>query len=283
MMKIGIVGAGFVGNAVDHGFNKDIEKFIVDPRLGTNIQELHSFQPEFIFVCVPTPMLEDGSQDSKILIEVLTEISSFFKNEVVIIKSTVLPTTLKLLEKIYLNFIYNPEFLREKFANEDFLNSNSLVLGGSSVNTKKVTNLYLNHTECSFDSILETDPISASLMKYTVNTYLASKVVFFNQLHAVFKKSGTTESWKKFIQLVSSDSRIGDSHMDVPGHDGKLGFGGACFPKDTSALLELSREFDVEFSLLKEAIKVNNKIRGSYGSLEDREKEQGVSFNLPLK
>tara|TARA_B100000989_G_scaffold42798_3_gene27269 strand:- start:3235 stop:4083 length:849 start_codon:yes stop_codon:yes gene_type:complete len=282
-MKIGIVGYGFVGKAVDYGFKRNIEKIIIDPKLDTSISNLQSHNPEFIFICVPTPMNADGDQDSSIIEQVLAEINKDFSESVVIIKSTVLPSIIEKLSKSHKHFVYNPEFLREKTANEDFVNANSLILGGESDDLKRVTELYNNHSDCKIDDVYETDVISASLVKYSINTFLASKVIFFNQLYDIYKTLIPDIKWNQFITMINSDKRIGESHMDVPGHDGRLGFGGACFPKDTAALLSLSKDIDKEFSLLKEVIRINNNIRMQYNELDEREKEQGVNYKIDLE
>ena len=282
-MKIGIVGYGFVGKAVDYGFNRDIEKIIIDPKLDTSISNLKSHNPEFIFICVPTPMNSDGDQDSSIIEKVLTEINKDYSESVVIVKSTVLPSIIEKLSKSHKHFVYNPEFLREKTANEDFVNASSLILGGEPDDLKKVAELYNNHSDCKIVEVHETDVISASLVKYSINTFLASKVIFFNQLHDIYQALNPDIKWDKFITMINSDNRIGESHMNVPGHDGRLGFGGACFPKDTTALLSLSKDIGKEFSLLKEVIRINNNIRMQYNELDDREKEQGVNYKIDLE
>ena len=282
-MKIGIVGYGFVGKAVDYGFKRDIEKIIIDPKLDTSISNLKSHNPEFIFICVPTPMNSDGNQDSSIIEQVLAEINKEFSESVVIVKSTVLPSIIEKLSKSHKHFVYNPEFLREKTANEDFVNADSLILGGEPDDLKRVAELYNNHSDCKIVEIHETDVISASLVKYSINTFLASKVIFFNQLYDIYKALTPDIKWDEFITMINSDKRIGESHMDVPGHDGKLGFGGACFPKDTAALLSLSKDIDKEFSLLKEVIRINNNIRMQYNELDEREKEQGVNYKIDLE
>ena len=282
-MKIGIVGYGFVGKAVDYGFKRDIEKIIIDPKLDTSISNLKSHNPEFIFICVPTPMNSDGDQDSSIIEKVLTEINKDYSESVVIVKSTVLPSIIEKLSKSHKHFVYNPEFLREKTANEDFVNAGSLILGGESDDLKRVAELYSNHSDCKIVEVHETDVISASLVKYSINTFLASKVIFFNQLYDIYQALTPDIKWDEFITMINSDKRIGESHMDVPGHDGRLGFGGACFPKDTTALLSLSKDIGKEFSLLKEVIRINNNIRMQYNELDDREKEQGVNYKIDLE
>ena len=282
-MKIGIVGYGFVGKAVDYGFKRDIEKIIIDPKLDTSISNLKSHNPEFIFICVPTPMNSDGDQDSSIIEKVLDEINKDYSESVVIVKSTVLPSIIEKLSKSHKHFVYNPEFLREKTANEDFVNADSLILGGETDDLKRVAELYNNHSDCKIVEVHETDVISASLIKYSINTFLASKVIFFNQLYDIYKALTPDIKWDEFITMINSDKRIGESHMDVPGHDGRLGFGGACFPKDTAALLSLSKDIDKEFSLLKEVIRINNNIRMQYNELDEREKEQGVNYKIDLE
>ena len=282
-MKIGIVGYGFVGKAVDYGFKRNIEKIIIDPKLDTSISNLKSHNPEFIFICVPTPMNSDGDQDSSIIEKVLAEINKDYSESVVIVKSTVLPSIIEKLSKSHKHFVYNPEFLREKTANEDFVNASSLILGGEPDDLKKVAELYNNHSDCKIVEVHETDVISASLVKYSINTFLASKVIFFNQLYDIYQALTPDIKWDEFITMINSDKRIGESHMDVPGHDGRLGFGGACFPKDTAALLSLSKDIDKEFSLLKEVIRINNNIRMQYNELDEREKEQGVNYKIDLE
>jgi len=278
-LKVGIIGHGFVGKATDWGFNVNTSKFIVDPKNGTNIDQLAEFNPELIFVCVPTPMGENGIQDSSIIEAVVQELSVKCPESIIVIKSTVLPSILEKLEKTNTKIIYNPEFLREKHANEDFMNSEMIIFGGDKDIATQVSKFYLDHSRCKTTQHIFLDISSASLVKYSINSFLATKVLFFNEIHDVFNKLKNNDDWKTFIETVSLDKRIGDSHMNVPGHDGKKGFGGACFPKDTSALLKYAQDIGVDLDVLKIAINKNNKIRSQYTELGAREKEQNVSFD----
>ena len=278
-LKIGIVGHGFVGKATDWGFSQNTNKFIVDPKNETNIEQLTEFNPELIFVCVPTPMGENGTQDSSIIEAVVQELSAKCRESIIVIKSTVLPSILEKIEKVNSKIIYNPEFLREKHANEDFMNSEMIIFGGDKNIASQVSKFYLDHSRCKTKKHIFMDISSASLVKYTINTFLASKVMFFNEMHEVFNKLKSNDSWELFIKTLSLDKRIGESHMNVPGHDGKKGFGGACFPKDTAALLKYAEGIGVEFHVLRTVINKNNIIRGQYAELDDREKEQNVSFD----
>ena len=178
------------------------------------------------------------------------------------------------------DYIYNPEFLREKHAEEDFINSSMIILGGSKNNQEKVKNLYENHSICKTKNYVLTDKITASLIKYSINSFLASKVIFFNELRELFNSSGTEEDWDFFINVLGMDKRIGNSHMNVPGHDGRLGFGGACFTKDTAALIKYSQSLEKELTLLKKAIEINNNIRSKYDQIDQREKDQNVNYEF---
>ncbi len=282
-MKVGIVGYGFVGKALADGLKEDVDTLLVDPKLKTNINDLKSFDPEIIFVCVPTPMNNDGSQDVSILESVLNEINQLLSDAVIVLKSTVLPNHIKNINNICASVILNPEFLRENFASEDFINSDLILFGGDKKYTKILSEFYVHHTKCKNNEHIFVDIFSASLIKYTINSFLATKVIFFNEIKNIFDKSDTSESWDNFVNAVSSDKRIGNSHMEVPGPDGRYGFGGACFPKDTNALYNYSKEIEAEFKLLDKTIRLNNTIRAEYNKPTNRELEQNIGFNKDLE
>ncbi len=278
-LKLGIVGHGFVGKATDWGFNKRISKFIVDPLLDTSVSDLKDFGPEIVFICVPTPMGDDGSQDSSIIEQVIKELALYCPDAIKVVKSTVLPSLLDELQKLDAKLIYNPEFLREKHANLDFVNSDMIIFGGDRNVSTQVSNAYLRHSRCKTKEHIFTDLKTASLIKYAINTFLASKVIFFNELYSLYEKLDVTDSWESVGNIISRDKRIGASHMHVPGHDGRKGFGGACFPKDSSALLNYAKNLEVELSVLFSAVEKNKSIRKKYKTLDVREKDQNVSYD----
>ena len=109
IMKVGIIGFGFVGNALFKGMKKSVDIIKIDPKLGTDINDLISFEPDFVFISVPTPMNDDGAQDLSILNSVFDQIKDSQLNTTLILKSTVTPENLHHLEK-KLEFVYNPEF-----------------------------------------------------------------------------------------------------------------------------------------------------------------------------
>ena len=130
-MKIGIIGYGFVGQALSEGLKENVEVLKIDPKLKTTISDLKELKPEVIFICVPTPMDSDGNQNISILKSVLQDIKKHDINGLVVVKSTVHPGNISVIENIFPSFVYNPEFLREKHAIEDFINSSLIVFGGN--------------------------------------------------------------------------------------------------------------------------------------------------------
>ena len=279
IMKIGIIGYGFVGKALNEGLLNNVEVLKIDPNLNTSINSLSSFSPDLVFVCLPTPMSQDGSQDISILLDSLKRLKRLNLNCLVVIKSTIIPDNIRIIENIFPRFVYNPEFLREKHASKDFIESKLIVFGGDSASSELVSNFYDNHTKCACKDYVFTDAITASLIKYTINSFLATKVIFFNELYNLFDKVSSGETWENFINFLAKDTRIGNSHMMVPGHDERFGFGGACLPKDSSAILKYAESNDVNLNVLKKVIELNNQIRSSYNQKTDREAEQNISYN----
>ncbi len=278
IMKIGIIGYGFVGKALEAGFTDTVKILKIDPKLNSKIDDLIDFDPDAIFICVPTPMNKDSTQDISILSNVVDEVRKLDLKALIVLKSTVLPNYIKKIENLIPEFVYNPEFLREKHAAEDFINSKLIVFGGRADSCIDLGNIYNNFTKCISNDYIYTDPTSASLIKYSINSFLATKVTFFNELNQLFKKSGTKSSWEDFIHAISKDERVGNSHMQVPGHDGRLGYGGACLPKDSNAFSKYADEIDSSLNVLKTAINTNNSIRASYNSETERESDQNIIF-----
>ena len=177
----------------------------------------------------------------------------------VLIKSTVTPDIIDYIYGRYPDhsICYNPEFLTAANADNDFLNQKYMILGGEDPE---------NFWQELFQSVLKEcklyfycTPVEASLAKYTVNSFLALKVAFFNEINELCETSNI--DFESVRRLVAHDPRIGASHTMVPGPDGKLGFGGACFPKDTWAFTNFARRAGVPQTIISSAIKYNDKIR----------------------
>lgn len=269
-MKIGIVGAGFVGSAVDYGFTH-CEKFIVDPKLGTTLEDLYDFDPDYTFVCVPTPMGENGVIDASIVHDVVDKLI-LNTSTIVILKSTVTPDHLQKYTTLS-RFVYNPEFLTEKSANEDFANPFMHVFGGLPGVTQSIEALYKEYSICKPCPTYHMSVKEASFVKYGINAFLMSKVLWFNQYHDLVESQGC--SYTKIINAIGTDGRINPSHTMVPGHDGRRGAALSCFSKDIPALIHFS---EGELSILKEAWNVNCDYRNAYAEPLHREKEQKIVF-----
>ena len=266
-MKIGIIGRGFVGSAINNGFScdpnysADIKIYDINPKLSSHSLEETVNQSEIIFLSVPTPSNIDGSINLEIVDDILSNINKIIKvNNIILLKSTVVPGTTEILSNKYkkLNIVFNPEFLTERNANDDFLNQSRIILGGDKNNTGIVARFY-NWRFQNKIPIVQTNFQTAELIKYMNNTFLATKVSFMNEMKVISDKLNV--EWEKVIEGFSLDPRVGNSHIDVPGHDGKLGFGGSCFPKDIQALIHFSQSIDVDTKVLKAAWESNLKNR----------------------
>ena len=263
-MKLGIVGHGFVGTAVDHGFTRDIQKFIVDPKHNSTntIEDLIKFKPDAVFVAVPTPQSESGECNTEILEGVMQQLNTS-KGLLVIVKSTVPAYKLQKIQEecINIRIVYNPEFLTEKNYIDDFVNPAMHVFGGMNKDTDAVEKLYLEHSDCAECPVYKTDLITASMVKYCINSFLATKVTFMNEMYDVLRAARGAD-WNTFTNIIANDPRIGNSHMKVPGNDGQRGYAGSCFPKDTAALAWFAREIlNTQFTQLETSIKINDTLR----------------------
>lgn len=277
-LKLAIVGAGFVGKAVDFGFDKNVKKCIIDPKLGTHVELLNKFEPDVTFVCVPTPMDTNGAIDSSIVEEVVQYLISNTSG-IIVLKSTVTPSTIR---KIIGSdrFVYNPEFLTEKAANEDFVNPKLHVFGGYKKVTDQLEQIYKNHSSCKPCVSFHMTAEEASFVKYGMNTFLASKVLWFNQFYDILEKFDC--NYNKVVSAIAADPRIGSSHTSVPGFDGRRGFSGACFPKDSAAFVMFARDQEIPFTVLEEVVRQNQTYRNNQGELLPREIEQNVRFNFDI-
>jgi len=262
-LKLGIVGKGFVGGSVAHGFDKNVEQIIVDPiHSEITLKECVNKEPHIVFICVPTPQSKTGEVDVRISQNVLSELNDLQYKGVVVIKSTITPNHLtKFTQDYKLRLVYNPEFLTEANAHWDFCNPSMQILGGQWDDCEAVEKAYVQHSSVKIVPTFKTDIITASLLKYTINSWLATKVTFMNELYKLHSESGASSSWEQFTDMLKRDSRIGDTHLQVPGPDGNFGFGGHCFPKDTLAFIHYARDQKASLNLLEKAINTNVKIR----------------------
>ena len=267
MHKIGIVGQGYVGTAVKTVFEKyyDVETYDLDKdKCTVDYLEDMVELTNVIFVCVPTPMKKDGSCDISIVESIVKDINNMVvsrnvSDRIVAIKSTVPPGTTNNLNKKCQNIsvIFNPEFLTEANFIDDFRNQNRIVIGGQRPASTKLRQIY----SLVFPNIpiIKTGSKTAEMVKYITNTFLAVKVSFANEMKEICDKLNI--DYDKVVEYAIYDKRLGKSHWAVPGPDGKLGFGGSCFPKDINALVHLCSKLNIPENILSSAIDINFRVR----------------------
>lgn len=257
---IGVIGYGFLGTAIVHGFGLHANIKIYDKfKSGFDSLENVVDHSEMMFLCLPTPMFEDGTQDISIIenaVKEIHDIVSADNDKIVIIKSTVLPGTNTKLSKAYpkLKFVSNPEFLTARNNRLDFICASRNILGGDTKYVDKVDALYKHRFGNSLLTY-KTTAEKAELTKYVANCFFAMKVNYFNFVYDLCEKMNI--EYDDVKDMVLADGRIGRSHCDVPGHDGSKNFSGACFPKDINALIKFSEAMDIDPKIIKAAWEQN--------------------------
>ncbi len=263
--RIGIIGYGIVGQALAYGFSQPEIKDKYEIRYYDKYKDTESLEEvvgksEFIFICLPTPMKDDESGiDLSIIEESIAEITSLTNNtdKIIVIKSTVVPGTTASFEKKYpkSNFAFNPEFLTEANYLEDFLSADRNIVGANSdLTSRRLISLYRQRFPKT--KVFQTDTTTAEMVKYMANAFLATKVIFANEIYALCQALGI--KYEEVKSMVVGDHRIFDSHLDVTT---AKGFGGKCFPKDIVALIGRAKDLKVEPKLLETVWSINKKIR----------------------
>lgn len=289
--SIACVGNGFVGGSLTTCFaERGFDVYVYDkagkcaeggllPCYGTqSTRQLVQYcedQPNFsgiYFVCVPTPMKEDGSCDTSIVEGVLEELASVEGERIAVVKSTVPPGSTKRwnerFAKTGLKIVFSPEFLREASALDDMRNQDRIILGGP----KKAVNKARDVFRAAFPNvpIHKTSSTNAEFVKNVANCFLATKVSFANEVYQICERFDPEEvDYDRIIELASLDKRLGDSHWKVPGPmpaddgTGQLmrGFAGSCFIKDLNSLMFLAKELNVDPKVMTAAWAKNLEIR----------------------
>lgn len=285
--NIAIIGHGFVGQAVEGGFAGvgDNRVVAVDPKYAgaeteTRLASMDRFgRQDFAFVCAPTPSMDDGSVDSSIVERVFGQLVDHVEksNLTVVLKSTVTPDVLERLARVVPDFVYNPEFLTEANAARDFIENPMVILGGASqLRLRMVESLYKYRSKCDPKRYFHTSAATASMVKYAINSFLATKVTFMNEFQEVLFKADPKADWSQFVDMLATDGRLGSTHMQVPGPDGRYGAGGKCLPKDSHAITKYDSEG--QLSVLRSVIVKNNQIRSRYEEPLESEKLQNIKF-----
>jgi len=314
MKSIAVVGQGFVGGSLTTVFaERGFDVYAYDkagkiatgakvPRFhghGTGpdgieatsvkglvfaMDELGKAFSNVYFVCLPTPMFEDGEADLSIVEGVLAELAEAHKVlerwGIAVVKSTVPPGSVERWNKAFnsqgLYIVFNPEFLTEANALDDMRNQDRIILGGPRP--------YINIVKLLFQTafkgvpVIKTSSTTAEMVKYTINCFLATKVAFANEIAQITEAldaDGLNVDYDKVVEYAKLDKRLGNSHWAVPGpvptHDGRYvrGFGGHCFPKDLNALVFVAKQLGVDPKVLTSVWAKNLEVRGP----EDRDWE----------
>ena len=250
-MNIVIAGYGFVGKAHNNLLQDHYNINIVDPAF--NNSRVYDFpEADGVVICVSTPKGIDGNCDIQNVLKVIrdTRIST-----PILIKSTISLEGWDRIKRVYPThtIAFSPEFLRAETALEDFANTFEMYIGGDA------TDFWKDIFVKAFNDILDVQvypPEELILAKYVRNSFLATKVAFFNQIYDLCQS--TKLNYETVAHLIGSDSRITHSHTKVTP---ERGFGGHCFPKDTKALLYTANTFNTNLSILEQAINYNEVVR----------------------
>jgi len=269
-MKLSIIGLGFVGSAIQHsvlqkGFIVDESLFLYDKYKEGGIGSLQQcIDSDLLFLCLPTPFDPSKNQyDKSSIMECSEQLSSLGYKGVIILKSTVEPETTDLLSNKFpaLQFIHNPEFLTARTANQDFHNQTHVVLGKPNSLSNKVYDPLVQFYSTYYPTALisKCSSVESESMKIFCNTFYSIKVQFFTELQQLCEKNGT--DYNVIRSLMLSNKWIHPMHTVIPGPDGQISYGGACFPKDSNALLEYMKKIDSPHALLEASIKERNEMR----------------------
>ena len=278
-MNIVVIGVGYVGLITGLGLSKlnhkvhfldidsekinklkkstapfyepELENYLNNEGLKNSIDFTDNYElvnwkkTDIIMICVQTPSLENDEINLSFLNDVFQEIEKHASNQSVIcIKSTIHPNALKnVLDSTSFTeqqIVFNPEFLREGSAFNDFFNPDRIVIGSiNESNSKKVAELYKG-----IDSdVLFTDPISSQLIKYLSNAYLPLRLSFVNEASQIIKELGGNLS--QTLEGIGLDKRIGKEYFRP-----SPGWGGSCFPKDVSEVISISKSKNLDIPLI---------------------------------
>ena len=271
-MKIGIIGNGFVGSSVAFGFSPqtgcdgvEVKIYDKDERKSLNTFEDVINESEFIFVSVPTPSNEDGSINTDIVEDVFDRMNrhNYSKDNIFLLRSTITPGTTRRIQENCrrLRIVFNPEYLTERSAKFDFINQARFILGGPDKDSRfldRVEELYKWRFGYSIP-VIKTNYETAEFVKYMNNCFNATKISFMNEMKQISDVSGVV--WEDAVESFLRDGRVGHSHVSVPGPDGKLGFGGSCFPKDIQAMVHFAESIGIEPSVLNGVWSKNLEVR----------------------
>ena len=263
-MIIGVIGNGFVGKATTQLKCKDINLLAYDinpeacePK-GLVLEDMNKC--EIIFISVPTPMNKDGSCHLKIIKSVLKDLDNINYQGLRVLRSTVPAGTCD-----DLNVYFMPEFLTEKNFINDFINNKDWIFGLLGQNDEmfkqKISKLFkLAHQNerIKYNNLNFVTNKEAEMIKMFKNCFLSTKVSFCNEIYQFCQLKGI--NYENVRKLAANDDRILHSHTKVPGHDGRKGYGGTCFPKDTNNLKCEMKKVGMKSYIIDNVVERNEKV-----------------------
>lgn len=260
-MKIGIVGCGVVGTAVaKSAVGCDLSIFDkYDNKKNRNMDEFN--ETEICFVSVPTPSTLKG-QDLTELHAALHGLMDRDYKGVVIVKCTVLPGTMDKFKEEFpsLRLVHNPEFLTEKNASQEFIDQKVILLSGKFEDTHYADKFYCHKRFVHLEKVIHSQKYQTTeFAKYIHNCFLSVKISFLNEIYDMC--DGNQVLFDQAVEMAATQGKLGRGHLKVPGPDGKRGFGGMCFVKDTMALLKFADDKGHTVTTLHGAIKKNLMLR----------------------
>jgi len=264
-MIISQIGQGFVGTALKQSFRLCGTETVVYDKYKNIGNFSDILLSQIVFMCLPTPYISGQGFDLSPIEENLKNFPPNWDG-IIIIKSTVEPGTCRRLAKTYnLNIMHNPEFLTQRTAFQDFHNQKHIVLGFNSESTHNsaVINLYSSLYPQAKISICTSEESEA--MKLFCNNFYAQKVMIFNEFYSICQKANIDFEVVKALML--ENGWINPMHTQVPGPDGELGYGGACFIKDTNALLKFAQDLGALSKVLEAVVKERNELRSDHTNI----------------
>ena len=266
--NIVVAGWGAVGQCVDEALRPVANIFIDDPYHA--IARWRSTQPsdladlDAVIICVATPAnVHNNSCDTSFVEEV---IEKYGTKPRYLLKSTITPDFFAkpyMLDGVECKITYSPEYIRGTTGNDyvtDFKNATFAIYGGGEM---RWWDELFRLVQPNMKDVRYMTAAQASFTKYFLNCYLAAKTTFFNHMKDIVDHmpSMGDPDYDIIIDGLCLDPRVSKSHTQVPGPDGKKGFGGHCFPKDVSAMSWMSTDLGVENNFLDTVLNFNDTYR----------------------
>jgi UDPglucose 6-dehydrogenase len=263
--KVAVVGYGYVGKGVYNFFKENFEAIYFDPNVEDSASKEEINKCDLAVICVPTPMGDDGSCDLSIIEETL----GWLETSLILIKSTIPPGTTKhLIEKTGKKICFSPEYMGEgagvpyfvpfwKYPHPtDMKYHNFQIIGGDKKAASAILDFFVDVMGADAKFFI-TDSITAELVKYMENAFIATKVMFCNEFFSMAEAFGV--EYKELRELWLLDKRVGRMYSAV--YPDRRGFSGKCLPKDVNAIVKASEKAGYDPKFIKSVLENNKRIQ----------------------